>query len=159
MNRPTYCTAARTCLVAAATGALGFAVATSRAADDAAAEGHAHDAAMKEHMQMMKGEQGAAMMKEHMLMMAAHQHLLGEMAMNPDLKKMAQDPQMSKTMQDVKTFVKDKAAFDAKKAEVVKDQKEAMMVLAHAMMKQDKEMDQMMKAAEEGKHHGAGHNQ
>ena len=29
------------------------------------------------------------------------------------------------------------------------------MVLAHAMMKQDKELDQAMKAAEEGKHHGA----
>ena len=156
MNRQTYRTAVRTCLIAAATGALGFAVATSRAADDAK-QSHAHDAAMKEHMQMMKGEQGAAMMKDAMLMMAAHQHLLGEMAQNPDLKKMTQDPQMKKAMQDVKAALKDHKTLDAKKQEVAKDHNEAMMVLAHAMMKQDKEMDQMMKAAEEGKHAGAGH--
>ena len=126
-----------------------------RAADEQ--KGHAHDASMKEHMQMMKGEQGAAMMKDAMLMMAAHQHLIGEMANNPDLKKMTQDPQMKKAMQEVKAALKDHAALDAKKAEVAKDHNEAMMVLAHAMMKQDKEMGQMLKAAEEGKHHGAGH--
>lgn len=86
-------------------------------------------------MQMMKGAQGAAVMKEHMLMMAAHQHLLGEMAEDPELKKMAHDPQMMKAMQEVKAAMKDHDALDAKKAEVARNQKEAMMVLAHAMMK------------------------
>ena len=156
MNRKTYGNVARTCLIAAAAAGLGFAVATSRAADDAK-QAHAYDAAMKEHMHMMKGDQGAAMMRDAMLMMAAHQYLLGEMARNPDLKKMMQDPQMMKAMQDVKATLKDHSALDAKKAEVAKDHNEAMMVLAHAMMKQDKELDQAMKAAEEGGHHGAGH--
>lgn len=44
MNRQTSRNVVRTCLIAASTGALGFAVATSRAADDA--KPHAHAAAM-----------------------------------------------------------------------------------------------------------------
>lgn len=146
MTRQLLCTF----LVAAGAGAIGFAAAT-RAADDA--KPHAHDAAMKQQMQMMKGPQGVAMMRDAMLMMAAHQHLLGEMASNPELKKAAQDPQMAKAIQEVKAAVKEHAGLDAKKLEVAKDHREAMMVLAHALMKQDKELDAMLKQAEQGKEH------
>ena len=141
-----------TLLVAAGAGASGFAAATN-AADDT--KPHAHEAAMKEQMQMMKGPQGAAMMRDAMLMMAAHQHLLGEMAASPEVKKAAQDPQMMKAIQEVKGAMKQRGGLDAKKVEVAKDHMEAMMVLAHALMKQDKELDAMLKHAEQGKEHHA----
>lgn len=57
---------------------------------------------------------------------------------------------MAKTLQEVKATLKDHATLDAKKAEVAKDHREAMMVLAHAMMRQDKDLDQMLRDAEGG---------
>jgi hypothetical protein len=152
MNRQNRPALIRTCTVAVVCAALGFAVATStRAANEG--KGHAHDSAMKEHMKMMQGEQGAAMMKDAMLKMAAHQYLLGEMAQDAELKKMAQDPAMKKALDEVKATLKDHASLDAKKAEVAKDHNEAMMVLAHALMKQDKQLEKDLRAAEDGQPH------
>ena len=142
---------ARSCLIAAGAGALGFVAATSNAADDA--KSHPHKASMKEQMQMMKGAEGAAMMKDAMLMMAAHQHLLGEMTTDAEVQRVAKTPEMAKAIEEVKAAMKDHAARDKKKAEVAKDHREAMMVLAHALMKQDKELEQMLKEAEEGEAH------
>jgi hypothetical protein len=87
-----------------------------------------------------------------MLMMSAHQSLLGQMAESEEVKQLAATPEMKKAIADVKAAMKDHDAFDKKKDEVAAQEKEAMMVLAHALLKQDPEAERMLKAAEEGKH-------
>lgn len=142
-----------TCAVAIATGFVGLGIGTAVSfADDQKAGGHAHDAAMKHHIEMAQGANGAAMMKKMMLTMSAHQYLLGDMAESDEVKKLAQTPAMKKAIEEVKASLKDHATLDAKKDEVAKQDNEAMMVLAHALLKQDAEAEKMLKAAEEGKH-------
>lgn len=138
-------------LMVAAGVAIGS-LAPAFAADDKSS-GHAHEALMKDHIRMMEGAQGVSMMKEMMLKMAVHQHLVGEMAQDPQVQKMAKSPEMAQAMEDVKTQLQEHAKIDSTKAEIAKEHKEAMMVLAHAMMMQDKDMRQMLERAEKGQAH------
>ena len=142
-----------TCVVAVATGLAGFGIATAvSSADDQKAGGHKHDDMMKAHVAMFEGAEGAAKAKQMMLMMSAHQYLLGDMAKSDEVKKLAATPEMKKAIDEVKALLKDHASLDAKKEEISMKADEAMMVIAHALLKQDKEAEQMLKAAEEGKH-------
>lgn len=150
MFRHARSTIAGICLATAGAVAFTLLSPASRAADDKA-KGHAHDAAMKELVQMLKGDQGAAMIKEMMMKMAVHQHMVGEMAQDPDVKQLAQSPEMKRVLQEVKASIQEHATVDAKKAEVAKDNREAMMVLAHALMMQDRGLKQELEKAEKGK--------
>jgi hypothetical protein len=111
---------------------------------------HAYEETMKYHAEMMRGAEGTAKIKEMMLKMAAHQHLLGEAAAAPELKKLAQTPELKRAIEEVRTSLKDRAALDARKAELLKDHDEMMMIVAHALLKQDAETERMLKAAEAG---------
>lgn len=142
-----------TCAIAVATGLAGLGIGTAVSfADDAKAGGHPHDTLMKQHVEMFEGADGAAKAKQMMTMMAAHQYLLGDMTNSDEVKQLAQTPEMKKAISEVKAAMKDHATRDAKKDEVSKKGDEAMMVIAHALLKQDAEAAQMLKAAEEGKH-------
>lgn len=142
--------AVRTTVIASAVGALGLVVGTSlsRAQDHSGHAGHA--GGVREHYTMVQGPQGAGMAKEAMLKMAAHQYLLGEAAADPELKKLAQTPELKKAIEEVRASLKDRAALEAKKAELLKDHDEMMMIVAHALLKQDAETEKMLKAAEAG---------
>lgn len=109
---------------------------------------HAYEGTMQHHVQMIRGEEGAAKMKGMMLMMAAHQHLLGDLADSEDVKKLAQMPEMKKAIADVKAAMKDHAARDKQKNAVANKNDEAMMIIAHALLKQDEEAKAMLKSAE-----------
>ena len=142
--------------VALATGLVGLGIGTavSRADDKKmAGGGHAYEATMKEHVAMFEGADGAAKAKEMMLMMSAHQYLLGELAKSDEVKKLAATPEMKKAIDDVKATLKDHAKLDEQKAVVANKGDEAMMAIAHALLKQDAEASSMLKAAEEGTHH------
>lgn len=142
-----------TCALALGTGLLGLTLGTAVSfADDQKAGGHKHDEMMKQHVAMFEGAEGAAKAKQMMLMMSAHQYLLGDMAQSDEVKKLAATPEMKKAIEEVKATLKDHAALDAKKDEVSMKGDEAMMVIAHALLKQDAEAERMLKAAEEGKH-------
>lgn len=141
-----------TCAAAVVAGVIGLSIGANSFADDQhGGGGHKYDSAMKHHVEMAKGAEGAAQMKKMMLMMSAHQSLLGQMAESDDVKKLAATPEMKKAIDDVKAAMKDHDMFDKKKDEVASNEREAMMVLAHALLKQDAEAERMLKAAEEGK--------
>lgn len=145
-----------TCAIAVAAGLVGLGIGTavSFGQDHGghSGGGHAYEATMKSHVEMFQGAEGAARAKEMMLMMSAHQYLLGEMANSDDIKKLAATPEMKKAIDEVKATLKDHAKLDEQKTMVADKGDEAMMVLAHAILKQDQESEQMLKAAEEGKH-------
>jgi hypothetical protein len=147
--------ALRTTLVAAALGVIGLVAGTSLSRADDKDKSHAHAGGVREHYQMIQGPQGPAMARDAMMKMAVHQYLLGETASDPELKRLAQTPELRRAIEEVRTMLKDQAAVDAKKAELLKDHDEMMMVLAHGLLKQDAETQRMLKAAEEG--HGADH--
>lgn len=142
---------------ALATGLVGLGIgnAVTRADDKPghAAGGHAYEATMKEHVAMFEGAHGAAKAKEMMLMMSAHQYLLGEMAKSDEVKKLAATPEMKKAIDEVKATLKDHAKLDEQKTMVANKGDDAMMAIAHALLKQDAEASAMLKAAEEGTHH------
>lgn len=142
-----------TCVIALATGIAGLGIGTAVSfADDQKAGGHKHDEMMKQHVAMFEGAAGAQKAKEMMLMMSAHQYLLGDMAKSDEVQKLAATPEMKKAIEEVKAMLKDRAKLDAKKDEVSMKGDEAMMVIAHALLKQDAEAEHMLKDAEEGKH-------
>ena len=107
---------------------------------------------MKSHVEMFEGADGAARAKETMLMMSAHQYLVGELAKSDDIKKLAATPEMKRAIADVKATLKDHGKLDEQKTMVANKGDEAMMAIAHALLKQDGESESMLKAAEEGKH-------
>lgn len=142
----------RTTLFAAAVGAVGLVAGNALSRADDQGKDHAkHAAGIREHYSMVQGPQGATMAKDAMLKMAAHQSLIGDAANDPELKKLAQTPELKQAVEEVRNAMKDHAALDAKKAELLKDHDEMMMVVAHALLKQDAEAARMLKAAEEGK--------
>jgi len=154
--------AVRTALIAAAVGVAGAAgvagVAVGVAATSArqphghgGGGGHGHAQGVREHYQMVQGPNGPAAAKEAMLRMAAHQYLLGEAAADPELKRLAATPELRKAIDEVKAALKDHAALNAKKAELLQDHDQMLMIVAHALLKQDAEVNHMLKDAEMGR--------
>lgn len=140
----------RTTAIATAVGVLGIVIGSALTQAQPNAQDHSGHAGLREHYAMVQGQQGVQMAKEAMLKMAAHQFLLGEAATDPELQKLAQSPELKKAIEEVRHSLKDKAALDAKKAELLKDHDEMMMILAHALLKQDAEVARILKEAESG---------
>ncbi len=120
-----------------------------------AAQNHTGD--ITPHLGMAQDAEGAKMIKESMTMMLAHQVLLHDLQDHPESKQVLQaamkDPKVAAIVQQVKAEMGDPAKRAAKVAEVKKDHKEMMMVLAHALMRQDEDLKKLMKEDHEaGKH-------
>jgi flagellar motor protein MotB len=162
MLQRTCARAASAVLLVLTSGAAGVAGSKLWAADEKP-HGHPqpaavnHSAEIKPHLAMVHDPEGSKMMRDHMTLMLAHQILLHDLQDHPETKQMLQqamqDANVAAIVQQVKADMVDPQKRLAKVAEVKKDHKEMMMVLAHALMRQNPELKKLMKEDHEaGKH-------
>ena len=117
----------------------------------AADKSHSHEdysSVAKKHLEMSKTENGREKMKEAMSKMMAHQMILHDMTTNPETAKVVKsamsDPEMKALMQEVKSEMSQPEKQAEMKREVLSENKEIMMVVAHAVMKNDESAKKLM---------------